>query len=72
METVKETKDYTIYKKRNGRYGVKSSEKKWLNGDQKVEILVKEGLLKAPLKKKEEPATEEAPAAETTEEKTEE
>lgn len=65
METVKQTKEFKIFKKRNGRYGVKSSNGKWINGEEKVKILSTEGLIKlsAP-KKKEEPAAEEAPAAE--------
>lgn len=68
METVKETKDYTVYKKRSGRFGVKGSDKKWINGDAKIEILVKESLIKAPLKKQEAPAAEETAEAATTEE----
>ena len=65
MEVVKETKEYKIVKKRNGRYGIKNAEHKWVNGSQKIEILVKEGLIKEQAVKKEEPpAAEEAPAAE--------
>ena len=65
METVKQTKEFKIFKKRNGRYGVKGTNGKWINGDDKIKILTSEGLIKlsAP-KKKEEPAAEEAPAAE--------
>lgn len=78
METVKSTENYTIFKKRSGRYGVKGSNRKWINGEEKVKILSTEGLIKltaaAP---KEEPAAEEATeateeATEATEEKTEE
>lgn len=74
METVKETKDFKIFKKRNGRYGVKSAQGKWMNGEEKVKILSAEGLIKVSIPKpKEEPpaeeaapetAAEEAPAAE--------
>lgn len=70
METVKQSGDFTIYKKRSGRFGIKDANKKWVNGEAKVEILVKEGLVKAPLKKQEAPAEEpaaEAPAEETPE-----
>ena len=71
METVKETKDFKILKKRNGRYGVKSAAGKWLNGEEKVKILSAEGLIKVSVpKKKEEPAEEaaaEAPAEEAAE-----
>lgn len=63
MEVVKETKDYTIFKKRSGRYGVRRKNGAWVNGSDKVEILVGEGLVKAAVPKKEEPAAE-APAEE--------
>jgi hypothetical protein len=73
MEVVKSTKEATIYKKKSGRYGVKGSNKKWINGDEKIKILVAEGLIKvtAPAPK-EEPAEEveaaaEAPAEEAAE-----
>lgn len=73
MELVKEVDGNIIYKKRNGRYGVKNAQRKWLNGEAKVEVLLKEGLIKvtAPAPK-EEPAPEEAAAEETTEEVKEE
>lgn len=66
MEKVKETKEYTIFKKASGRYCIKDAQKKWVNAEKKVEILTQTGLIKAPLKKKEAPAAEEAaaPAAE--------
>lgn len=61
METVKTTKEYTIVKKRNNRYGVKGANKKWINGEEKAKILATEGLIKlskaAP--KAAEPAAEE-------------
>lgn len=62
MEVVKETKEYTVYKKKSGRYGVQGSNKKWINGDEKVKILLAEGLIKAPTPK----PKEEAPAEEET------
>ena len=61
MEKVKETKEYKIYKKISGRYCVLDTQNKWINAEKKIEILTKEGLLKAPPKKKEAPA-EAAPA----------
>ena len=68
MELVKKTDDYTIYKKRSGRYAVKNKDKKYLSEKEKIEILLKEKLIKlSPRKKPEEaaPAAEEAaPAAE--------
>lgn len=60
MEKVKETKEYKVFKKSSGRYCVQDAQKKWVNAEKKIEILTKEGLLKAPPKKKAAPA--EAPA----------
>lgn len=70
METVKTTENYTIFKKRSGRYGVKGSNKKWINGEEKAKILSTEGLIKLSVAA-EKPA-EEAPAEEATETATEE
>ena len=66
MEVVKENKEYTVYKKRSGRFGVRGSNRKWINGKSKVEILVKEGLVKAAIPAKEEvkPEPVAEPAAE--------
>ncbi len=58
MEVVKQTKRYTIFKKRSGRYGVRSAGGAWVNGDDKTKILLDEGLIEAP-KPKEPEATEE-------------
>jgi hypothetical protein len=77
MEVVKQTKEFTVVKKRSGRYGVKNAQNKWINGDEKVKILLGEGLIKAaaPAPKEEAPAeeapAEEAAAEETTEEASE-
>lgn len=63
MKVVKSTAEYTIYQKRNQRYGVKNADKKWVNGEEKVKILLAESLVKAPQPKAEpepEPAAEEA------------
>ena len=65
MELIKKTDNYTIYKKKSGRYAVKNKEKKYLSDKEKVEILLEEKLIKlSPRKKPEEPAAEAAPAAE--------
>jgi len=40
MEIVKRTKEHTIYKKRSGRFGVQGLDKKWINGDEKTQILL--------------------------------
>lgn len=59
MKTVKQTDEYTVVQRRDGRYAVRGSDKKWINGDAKVEILVKEGLLEQPAPKPEpEPESE--------------
>ncbi len=69
MKVEKKTAEYTILKRSDGRYAVKSAKNKFINGDDKVAILITEGLRAAPTPKPEEPAAEEAasdeePAAE--------
>ena len=66
MELIKKTDDYTIYKKRSGRYAVQNKDKKYLTEKEKVEILLAEKLIKLSPSKKpvEEAPVEEAPAAE--------
>ena len=59
MKSVKKTEKYEIFTKRSGRYAVKGADKKWVNGDEKVKILVAEKLVEPP-PVKEEPAAEEA------------
>ena len=63
METIKKTSEYTIYQKRSKRYGVRGSDLKWINGDKKVEILLKEKLLDIPAPKPKEAAPAEPEAA---------
>jgi hypothetical protein len=53
-----EKKEYSIEKKRSGRYAILGKNGKYINGDAKTEILLKEGLIKKLNKK--------APAAEKT------
>lgn len=65
MEIVKKTEEYQIVKKRNGRFGVRTAGRKWVTGEEKVKILIAEGLIKAP-EPKAEPAEE--PAEEAAEE----
>ena len=65
MEVVKQTKEYSVIKKKSGRFGVKNAKGKWINGEDKVKVLLAEGLIKVAVAKKvEEPVAEEAPAAE--------
>ena len=66
MEQVKKTADYTIYQKKSSRYAVRDAARKWVNGEEKVKILVKEKLLKVeiPKPKAKEEASEEKAAGE--------
>jgi len=65
METVKKTAEHTIVKKRSGRYAVRTAKGQWINGDDKVAVLAKAGLVKPPVKKA--PPVEEAAPAEEAE-----
>ena len=83
MKVIKKTKEYTVYQKGSGRFAVKNADKNWVNGDEKIAILLAQGLIKtaapapapAPEPVVEEvaveeaaPDVEEAPAAEVVEE----
>ena len=70
MKTVKKTAEYTIYQKRNNRYAVKGANANWLNGEEKVAILLAENLIK--LTQPAAPEVEEEAPADTTEETAEE
>lgn len=64
MAKTKAKKEYKIVKKRSGRYAVVKGGK-YVNGEDKVQILSKEGLIKLTPKKAPEAAeaaSEEAPA----------
>ncbi len=64
MKLVKKTAEYSIYKRSDDRYAVKDANKKAVNGEEKVKILLAEELIKVTL-----PAEpEEAPAEEAAEE----
>lgn len=58
MEIVKKTKTYTVIKKRSGRYGVLGANGKWINGNEKIKILLDEGIIKVPAPKAPEKAEE--------------
>ena len=72
MKEVQTSGDFKIYEKRSGRYAVKGSDKKYVNGDEKAKILAKAGLVTIPEPKAapaedapvEEAAADETPAAE--------
>lgn len=55
----KDKKPYQLIKKRSGRYAVLSKDGKYINGEEKVKILSKEGVIKL---SKASPKQEEAPA----------
>jgi len=64
MKVVKKTSEYTVLQRRDGRYAVKSSNNRPVNGDEKIKILVAEGLLKVAVAAAPEPEVVEEPAAE--------
>lgn len=66
MKLVKKTDSHKIYQRRDERYAVETLKGKPVNGEEKAQILLAEGLIKLT-----EPKPEEAPAAETAEEATE-
>ena len=63
MKVIKKTKEYTVYQKGSGRYAVKNAHKNWVNADEKIAILLAEGLIKA-VAPAPAPVVEEAPAVE--------
>ncbi len=77
MKVVLRNDEYTIYQRRDGRYAVEGADKKAINGDEKVAILVANDLIKAALPAAPEPepaeeaAAEEAPAEEAAAEEAE-
>ena len=76
MKAVVKNDEYTIYQRRDGRYAVEGTDKKAINGEDKVAILVANELIKAvvptaPVEGPEEIPEEEV-AAEAVEETAEE
>ena len=63
MKLVKKTAEYKVFQRNDDRYAVTTLKGKAINGDEKVAILYKEELLKAPEPKAEEPAEEEGAEA---------
>jgi hypothetical protein len=49
MKVVKKTPEYTIYEKRSRRYAIKGADKKWINADDKIKILLAEKLIEIKL-----------------------
>ncbi len=67
MKKIKQTAEYSIFKREDGRYAVKDAKKKPVNGEKKVEVLKAEGLLKQPEPKPAPEAVEETSEAEQAE-----
>ena len=71
MKVIAKTDEYTILQKRSERYAVRGADRKWVNGEAKVAILLEHKLIEAPAPKApelepvEEAAAEEAVAEET-------
>lgn len=63
MKFVKRTAEYTVLKRRDERYAVQANDGSFINAEEKLKILIAEGLIKAPEPK----AEPEAPAEETAE-----
>lgn len=76
MKVIASTDEYTIYQKRSERYAVKNAARHWINGDDKVAILLEHKLIEAAAPKAPEPeveqATEDAAATEAAAETGEE
>ena len=67
MKVVVTNDEYTIYRRRDGRYAVEGADKRPINGDEKITILLANELISVapPAAPKEEAAPAEAEAAET-------
>lgn len=63
MKVIAKTDEYTVYQKRNERYAVRNANRQWVNGADKVAILLEHKLVTAPKPKAPEPEPE-AEAAE--------
>jgi hypothetical protein len=46
MKLIKKTGEYSIYERGDSRYAVKNGDKQPVNGEEKVKILLAEGLIK--------------------------
>ena len=65
MKTVASTDAYTIVQRKDGRYAVVGANKKPINADEKVAILLEHGLITAPAPKAPEPEPEAEAETET-------
>ena len=66
MKLIKSTDQYSIFQRRDGRYAIKNNVKKYINGEDKVAILMEHDLLKITSP----PVAEPEPVEEVAEEET--
>ena len=70
MKVIARTDEYTIFQKRSGRYGVRGSNRRWVNGEDKVKVLLEHKLIEvaaakpAPVEEPEEAAADAEEGAE--------
>ena len=64
MKVVKKTDEYRVLQKRSGRYAIRTVMGEWVNGSEKIKILIEAGLIKAALPRE----PEEDPRSEKSEE----
>ncbi|HEX7037790.1 MAG TPA: hypothetical protein VF210_18610 [Pseudomonadales bacterium] len=63
MKPVKRTDEYVIYRKRNQRYAVRRRRtKEWVLGEEKVAVLLANGLMEPPARRRAEEAAGEVTA----------
>jgi len=62
MKVEKQTSEYTIFKRNDGRYAVKGGDKQYVNGEEKAKILLGEGLIKTAAPNPNKATAEAAPA----------
>jgi len=64
MKVVKKTDEYKVLQKRSGRYAIRTVMGEWVNGSEKIKILIEAGLIKGALPRE----PEEDPSSEKSEE----
>ena len=64
MKVVKKTDEYRVLQKRSGRYAIRTVMGEWVNGSEKIKILIEAGLIKAALPQE----PEDGPSSEKSEE----
>ena len=64
MKVVKKTDEYKVLQKRSGRFAIRTVMGEWVNGSEKIKILIEAGLIKGALPRE----PEEDPSSEKSEE----